>query len=91
MVTFQYFFKELSESLTKAILKYQTIIVMENFNIDLKIERFGFNKLDEFYDLFNLTNFINTETCFTKFNKFLIDLFLTNNNLFKKRTQLKQV
>ena len=40
------FFEELSESLSKAILKYQNIIIMGDFNMDLKIKGFGFNKLD---------------------------------------------
>ena len=70
------FFEELSESLSnKAIVKYQNIIVMGDFNIDLKIKGFGFNKLDQFCNLFNLTNLIKTETCFPKSHKSLIDLF----------------
>ena len=40
------FFEELSESLSKAILKYQNIIIMGDFNMDLKSKGFGFNKLD---------------------------------------------
>ena len=66
------FFEELSESLSKAILKYQ------HFNIDLKVKGFGFNKLDELCNLFNLTNMIKTETCFTKSHESFIGLFLTN-------------
>ena len=66
-------------------MKYQ-IIIMGNFNIDLKIKGFGFNKLDEFCDLFNLTNLIKTETCFTKSHNSLINLFLTNKPLsFQKK------
>ena len=80
------FFEELSESLSKAILKYQNIIIVGDFNIDLKIKGFGFNKRDKFCDLFNLTNFIKTETCFTKSHKSLINLFLTNKPLsFQKK------
>ena len=52
---------------------------MGDFDIDLKIKGFGFNKLDEFCDLFNLTNLIKIETCFTKSHKSLINLFLNNN------------
>ena len=72
------FFEELSESLSQAILKYQNIIIMGDFNSDLKNKSFGFNKLDQFRDLFNLTNLIKTETCFTKSHKSLVDFFLTN-------------
>ena len=52
------FFEELSELLSKAILKYQNIIIMGDFNIDLKIKGFAFNKRYQFCDLFNLTNSI---------------------------------
>ena len=38
------FFEEQSESLSKAILKYQNIIIMGDFNIDLKIKGFSFKK-----------------------------------------------
>ena len=77
-VNFSIFFEELSESLSKVILKYQHVITMRDFNIDLKIKGFGFNKLDELCNLFNLTNLIKTETCFTKSHESFIDLFLTN-------------
>ena len=84
------FFEELSELLSKATLKYQKIIIMRDFNIDLKIKGFGFNKLDQFCDLFNLTNLIKTETCFTKSHKSLIDLFLTNKPLSIQKTHLTE-
>ena len=77
----QIFFEELPELLSKAIVKYQNIIIMGDFNMDLKINGFGCNKLDECCDLFNLANLIKTETCFTKSHKSLIDLFLTNKPL----------
>ena len=50
---------------------------MGDFNINLKITGFGFNKPDQFCDFFNLTNLIKTKTCFTKSHKYLIDFFLT--------------
>ena len=85
------FFEELSESLSnKAIVKYQNIIAMGDFNIDLKIKGFGFNKLDQFWDLFNLTNLIKTETCFTNSHKSLIDLFLTNKPLSIQKTHVTE-
>ena len=61
------FYEEISVSLSKAILKYQKIIIMGDFNIDLYIgyKGIGFNKLSEYCDLFNLTNVIKPETCFT--------------------------
>ena len=63
---------------------------MGDFNIDLKIKGFGFNKIDEFCDLFNLTNWIKTETCFTKSHKSLINLFLTNKPLSFQRTYVTE-
>ena len=54
---------------------------MANFNTDVKSKSFGYDKLDEFCDLFNLTNFIKPETCFTKNHKSLVDLFLANTPL----------
>ena len=60
---------------------------MGDFNIDLKIKGFGFSKLDEFCDMFNLTNLIKIETCFTKS---LIDLFLPNKPLSFQKTHLTE-
>ena len=79
------FFEELSESLSKAILKYQNIIIMGDFNTDLKIKGFDFNKLDQFCNLFNLTNLIKTESY-----KSLIDLFLTNKPLSFQKTHVTE-
>ena len=36
------------------------------------------DKLEEFCDLFNLTNLIKNETCFTRDYKSTIDLIFTN-------------
>ena len=38
-------------------------------------------KLDEFGDLFNLTNLVTPPTCFTKTHKSTIDLILTNKGI----------
>ena len=63
---------------------------MGDFNIDLKIKGFGFNKLDQFCDLFNLTNLMKTETYFTMSHKSLIDLFLTNKPLSFQKTHVTE-
>ena len=39
---------------------------MGDFYMDLKNKGVDFNKLDEFFNLFNLTNLIKSETYFTK-------------------------
>ena len=71
------FFEKLTISLSKAILKYEHILTIDDFNIEMKSKSLGCDKLDEFYDLFNFTNLIKSETCFIKNQKFLINLFLT--------------
>ena len=63
---------------------------MGDFNIDMKKQKLGYDKLDEFCDLFNLTNLIKSETCFTKNHKSLIDLFLTNTPLSFQKTHVSE-
>ena len=50
------FFKEMTILLTKAMSNYENIIVMGNFNIDIKCKGVGSNNLSDFCDLFDLTN-----------------------------------
>ena len=56
----------------------------------MKSKRLGYDKLDEFCDLFNLTNLIKSETCFTKNHKSLIYLFLTNTPLPFQKTHVSE-
>ena len=73
------FFEKLTNSLSEAVNKYDNLIVMDDFNIDLnKTNCIGFGKLEEFCDNFNRTNIVKSNTCFTKNNKSTIDLLLTN-------------
>ena len=79
------FFDELTSSLSKASESYENFIVMGDFNIDVTNKGTKFDKLDEFCDLFNLTNLVTSPTCFTKTHKSTIDLILTNKgNCFQK-------
>ena len=68
-------------------MKYGNIIIMGDFNIDIK-KGLGYCKLGTFYDLFDLTNLIHSETCLMKNHKSTIDLFLTNKpkSFFKTHT-----
>ena len=84
------FFEELTTSLRKAMLKYENLLIMGDFNIDMKRKSLGYDKLDEFCDLFNLTNLIISETCCTKNHKSLIDLFLTNTHLSFQKTHASE-
>ena len=64
---------------------------MGDFNIDAKSKSLGYDKPDEFCDLFNLTNLIKSEICFTKHHKSLIDLFLTNTPLSFQKTHVSEI
>ena len=56
----------------------------------MKSKSLRYDKLDQFCNLFNLTNLIKSETCFTKSHKSLIDLFLTNIPLFFQKTHVSE-
>ena len=75
------FFKETNDSLSRASLTYGNFIIMGDFNIDINAAGVEADKLDEFCNLFDLTNLIKTETCCTKNDKSTIELFLTNRPL----------
>ena len=76
------FFAELTIFLSKAVNKFDNLMVMGDFNIDITKEYFsGFDKLEELCDTFNLTNLIKSETCYTNNHKSTIDLFFTNKPL----------
>ena len=73
------FFEELTKSVCKALNRYDNIIVMGDFNIDInKDDAIDHDKLDVFCDTLNLTNLVKSETCYTNNHKSTIDLFLTN-------------
>ena len=60
-------------------------IVMGDFNIDVNLPSHEHDKLEEFCNLFDLSNLIKSNTCFTKTHSSKIDLILTNNsNSFQK-------
>ena len=84
------FFHELSFLLDKASEIYENIIIMGDFNIDIKTKGMGFEKLDEFCDIFDLTNLITSDTCITKTSSSLIDLYLTNKPLSFKNSQVTE-
>ena len=75
------FFKEVSDSLSKASLTYENFIIIGNFNIYINIAVMEVDKL-EFCNLFDLINLIKTKTCCYKNRKSTIDLSLTNRPVF---------
>ena len=44
---------------------------MDDFNVGVRSKSLGYDKLGEFCDLFNLTNLIKSESCFTDIHKSL--------------------
>ena len=72
------FFDEITLSLNKAALKFENFIVMGDFNIDVNASGPEKNKLDEFCNLFDLTNLVREVTCCTNNHRLTIDLILTN-------------
>ena len=61
---------------------------MGDFTID--VTNGGVDKLDEFCDLFNLTNLITPSTCLTKAHKSTIDLILTNKEGCFQKTKVTE-
>ena len=49
-----HFFDEMTKSLTKAVLTYDNVTVMGDFNIDVKHSGLDFDELDNFCDVFSL-------------------------------------
>ena len=82
------FFEEMNEVISKALCKYENLIVMGDFNIDIKSSNSDKDKLENFCDLFNLTNQVHSETCFMKNSKSIIDLILTNKPLNFQKTHV---
>ena len=63
---------------------------MGDVNTDITNRGVEFDKLDEFCDLFNLTNLITSPTCFTKTHKSTIDLILTNKESCFQKTKVTE-
>ena len=78
----------LIDSLQKALCKYENLIVVSDFNIDIKRSNSDKDKLENFSDLLNLTNLVLSETCFMKNIKCIIDLTLTNKPLHIQKTHV---
>ena len=77
----------MSDSLSKASLTYENFIIMGDFNININTAGMDVDKLEEFSNLFDLTNLIKTGTCCTKNHKSTIDLLLRNRPLSFQKTR----
>ena len=74
------FFEELTDSLSKGSDFYEDFIILDDFSVDVKVVGRELDKLDQFCDLFNITNLLRNETCFTRAHKCTIDLILTKKS-----------
>ena len=63
---------------------------MGDFNIDVTNRGVEFDKLDEFYDLFSLTNLITSLMCFIKTHKSTINLILTKKESCFQKTKVTE-
>ena len=73
------FFAKLTISLSKAVNKFDNLIIMGDFNIDItKEDCSGLDKLEELRDTFNLTNLIKSNIRYINNHKSTIDLFFMN-------------
>ena len=63
---------------------------MGGFNIDVTNRGVEFDKLDEFYDLFSLTNLITSLMCFIKTHKSTINLILTKKESCFQKTKVTE-
>ena len=74
------FFKELTRSLSLARKMSDNFIVMDDFNIDANQPSYNHDKLEEFWNLFDLSNLIKSNIYFIKADSSKIDLIFTNNS-----------
>ena len=72
--------------LTKVTTSYENVLVMGEFNKDIKRTGVGSNHLSDFRDLFHLTDIVKFTTCFTKTHISLIEYILTNKPLSFNKT-----
>ena len=71
-------FQEVIHFLSKSSLIYENFIIFCDFNIDVNTTGVEVDNLDEFCNLFELTNVFKAEACCTENHKSTIDLFLAN-------------
>ena len=74
------FLNEITFSLNKAALKFESFIVMGGLNIDVNASGPRKDKLDEFFNFFDLTNLVREVTCLSNNHRSTTDLILTNRS-----------
>ena len=87
----RFFFDKMSTSLNTALDKYDSIIIMDDINIDTQNDQNpGYNEFNTFCDVFGLSNLVTCKTCFTKQSNSSIDVILTKNQDFFKQPQFSK-
>ena len=82
------FFKEISNSLSKALKCYDNIALAGDLNIDLlDPSKDTSNHLSDLLDVFNLKNLVKEPTCFKSDKRSLVDIILTNKPRSFHKTQ----
>ena len=77
------FLGDLPSLLKKYLSKHDNIIIMGDFNIDVKDKKnSNFDKFSESCDVFSMSSLVKVYICFTKTQKSSIDLILTKKNRF---------
>ena len=77
------FLGDLSSLLKKYLSKHDNVIIMGDFNIDVKDKKnSNFDKFSESCDTFSMSSLVRFYTCFTKTHKSSTDLILTKKNRF---------
>ena len=74
------FLNEITLSLNKAALKFESFIVMGELNIDVNASGPRKDKLDEFCNFFDLTNLVREGTCLSNNHRSTTDLILTSRS-----------
>ena len=77
--------------LTKVTSRYESILVIGDFDIDINRKGVGSNNLDDFCDLFLLTNIVKSNIFFTKTHTSLLDLILTNKPSSFSKTLVSKI
>ena len=73
------FFQGLTLLLNKHLSTYDNVVVMGDFNIDVKeVTNQSFEKLITFCETFGLSNLVKGNNCYSKTHKSSVDLILTN-------------
>ena len=74
------FFEEQTDCLSRESESYGNFVILGDFSRDVKVGGRELNKIEEFYDLLNLTKLIRSPTCSAGDHKPTIDLILTNKS-----------